>query len=794
MRISNSNTFNRFRYTAFCMPMLCHFHRTFCDARGDMVQRFDKRGSRYIVSNRADYDCFGRTTTTYANAWIDSLMQIYYTHNLDLIAQTDYDVIDRPTATYWADGNMSEIRYGVGRDDFNDKRLTTERIDENGLSWLRYTSPQGWLTTSIAPDGATTSFEYDALGLLLQSTDPDGLTTTHTYDGFGRRTERTHPDAGTTRWTYDAADNFIASATQVQLDNGEQTTYEYDYNHLTAVHYPRYPQYDITYEYDSETGRLSYVSDITGYEYLAYDAMGNVAVSDKTIVVPSENQAYRFMTEFEYDSFGRMRRITYPDGENVVYDYYGGMLYSVKNEDQQTSYIQSILYDEYSLPAKTKYGNNFVATSVYDDVRHWAVQRQLQDIDGNYLQHINYEYDGVGNIMRVTQSAPTYGYNLGGEYVVDYTYDDQYRLMGAWQYNSILGDYSYSMSYSPSGLVNYKNSPELNADMVFGYRYEGEFPLSHQPKIIYSPSYYEDMTLLDWNTNGQMITMLQPYQDRFRKHLWDEAGQLAVSIGNEYCGFYGYNANGERVYKLTGTVLADQYDAGDVNIETYFDDMVLYVNPYMVVTPRGYTKHYYNGNQRIAARLGNYWMDSGTIVDESGIMSQAREVLEDRLNSGNTDEECFEEEYYYSEEMGDIWYEPYTLRTTYSSCAYVEDMLHSVFDGGTCMAEERYGIDKGIFYYHSDHLGSASWITDDQGQAVQYMHYMPFGESWENQKAATYNERYKFTGKERDFDADMTTLEHDIILQCSIIGCRLINWQTIIPIVTMLRLKNVLFS
>ncbi len=284
------------------------------------------------------------------------------------------------------------------------------------------------------------------------------------------------------------------------------------------------------------------------------------------------------------------------------------------------------------------------------------------------------------------------------------------------------------------------------------------------------------------------------FQYNFDHRVWNETKQLALFVSNEYCGYYGYNANGERVYKLTGTVLADQYDAGDVNIETYFDDMVLYVNPYMVVTPRGYTKHYYNGNQRIAARLGNYWMDSGTIVDESGIMSQAREVLEDRLNSGNTDEECFEEEYYYSEEMGDIWYEPYTLRTTYSSCAYVEDMLHSVFDGGTCMAEERYGIDKGIFYYHSDHLGSASWITDDQGQAVQYMHYMPFGESWENQKAATYNERYKFTGKERDFDADMTTLEHDIILQCSIIGCRLINWQTIIPIVTMLRLKNVLFS
>lgn len=35
--------------------------------------------------------------------------------------------------------------------------------------------------------------------------------------------------------------------------------------------------------------------------------------------------------------------------------------------------------------------------------------------------------------------------------------------------------------------------------------------------------------------------------------------------------------------------------------------MKLSVNLCTVVTPRGYTRHYYNGSQRIAARLGNYW-------------------------------------------------------------------------------------------------------------------------------------------------------------------------------------------
>ena len=143
---------------------------------------------------------------------------------------------------------------------------------------------------------------------------------------------------------------------------------------------------------------------------------------------------------------------------------------------------------------------------------------------------------------------------------------------------------------------------------------------------------------------------------------------ILIDCSFRYCGYYGYNANGERVYKLTGTVLADQYDAGDVNIEIYFDDIVLYVNPYMVVTPRGYTKHYYNGNERIAARLGDYWYDAGAMGGGYEKVDLAREVLEDRLNSGNTDEEYFEEEYYYSEEIGDIWCEPYTLRTTYSSC------------------------------------------------------------------------------------------------------------------------------
>ena len=63
--------------------------------------------------------------------------------------------------------------------------------------------------------------------------------------------------------------------------------------------------------------------------------------------------------------------------------------------------------------------------------------------------------------------------------------------------------------------------------------------------------------------------------------------------------------------------------------------------------------------------------------------------------------------------------------------------------------EQNNGPENKVYFYHGDHLGSAAWVTHG-AQAVQFVHYMPFGEMWYNQQGSAYNERYKFTGKERD--------------------------------------------
>ena len=43
-----------------------------------------------------------------------------------------------------------------------------------------------------------------------------------------------------------------------------------------------------------------------------------------------------------------------------------------------------------------------------------------------------------------------------------------------------------------------------------------------------------------------------------------------------------------------------------------------------------------------------------------------------------------------------------------------------------------------------------SVFTDQTGAPIQFMHYLPFGETWVDQRATNWNSRYTFSGKEKD--------------------------------------------
>ncbi|MDD6357145.1 MAG: RHS repeat-associated core domain-containing protein [Bacteroidales bacterium] len=79
-----------------------------------------------------------------------------------------------------------------------------------------------------------------------------------------------------------------------------------------------------------------------------------------------------------------------------------------------------------------------------------------------------------------------------------------------------------------------------------------------------------------------------------------------------------------------------------------------------------------------------------------------------------------------------------------------------------------------IFFFHSDHLGSTSYLTDKEGNACEYVCYMPYGESIVDENNTDFENLFKFTGKELDretgqyyfeqryynpFDARFTTID-----------------------------------
>jgi len=60
-----------------------------------------------------------------------------------------------------------------------------------------------------------------------------------------------------------------------------------------------------------------------------------------------------------------------------------------------------------------------------------------------------------------------------------------------------------------------------------------------------------------------------------------------------------------------------------------------------------------------------------------------------------------------------------------------------------------------MYFYHSDHLGSSSWITDASGAVNQHLQYLPpdsyrDGEDFIYQRNSSWAVPYTFSGKEKD--------------------------------------------
>lgn len=221
-------------------------------------------------------------------------------------------------------------------------------------------------------------FNYDAVGRVTRYSD-NNSDYVYTYDMLGNITEvKDRKNFTTTSYTYDNAGNVISKTTP----SGDVISYVYKLDNLTEIKYPRIPSANVTNIYgnkNSSYGRrnrvaLSYNSSVVD-EYF-YNQQGNVAKVRRTMIVPN-GKILTYVTEFKYDTWGRLLEMIYPDGEILTYSFNnaglankvnGSKTFKVdehKNFDYK--YIDEVTYDYLGRLKEVNFHNGMKKTVQYDN-------------------------------------------------------------------------------------------------------------------------------------------------------------------------------------------------------------------------------------------------------------------------------------------------------------------------------------------------------------------------------------------------------------------------------------------
>ena len=564
--------------------------------------------------------------------------------------------------------------------------------------------------------------------------------------------------------TCDCFGRTIAQYHPVTQDTADYSVYDINYDPL--VTYPAYSANNVHYTYGAmgaahnRAGKIETQEDASGWQRFFYGKMGEVTKNIRTFALPYEAKTYTFAMEYEYDSWNRIQNMTYPDGEVVSYEYNkGGMLQRVtgNKNGQAYTYIDSLLYNKFELKERALYGNGTKSCHHYDVLlRMDTLWSWNGTASHNPMQAIAYKYDGVGNITNITNSAAKVN-GIGGPYHVDYTYDGLCRMTHAEGYHdSDETAYVVDMSYFANGRIQRKavRQPDIwykNSIMWYSSQYsyptqkntvtgiapsQTSFPNYlgltgfHLEPIGNPPTYRQlpDNYSFQWDGAGNMIQQTNNVNNSVRQLSWDAENRLQGVKDNGYLSLYQYDASGERTYKLTGSGYTQIINGVPTRLYA-LTSATLYASPYMVATVKGYTKHYYAENERIASRIG----DGGLNRVDTPIVDLS--LCTWKLNANST---CFDT----------------VAQNRLSAPNYITaHLLDTLYYWKTPQGN----TEPDCYWYHPDHLGSASWVTASDSTVVQYLYYLPWGEDYKDQRRNHYSgSRYTFSAKEKDSETGLS--------------------------------------
>ena len=536
-------------------------------------------------------------------------------------------------------------------------------------------------------------------------------------------------------------------------------------------------------------GRLMLREDGTGAIEYFYGKMGEVTKTRRTLIVPNQAIA-TYVTQWTYDSHNRLLEMIYPDEEKITYSYnLGGQLEKVHGyKSYGYDYVSKIGYDKFEQRTYLKYCNGAETFYTYDPQRR-RLQNLTVNSGGNTIMDNAYTYDAVSNVLSVVNGAsvPQSG-KAGGQMAHAYTYDALYRLVSATGTytgaDNKTASYTLAMGYDNMHRITSKRqvltqnnvqfNGTLNAGYDLSYTYGTEtgkkFQLANVKDVNYrteeTPSESENVNnnhAYEYDANGNLVYVntsrtkkdgMADEKTAERKLKWDEENRLLASDDNGFVTNYWYDADGERTVKTSGesdqVYVNSEFAGGRTNTAKFS----LYVSPYLVANQGGrYTKHIYIGSQRVVSKIGDF--------DSYG--SDPRRI---QYAGSETDGLSVDYKQKYVQQLQVIKDNYATFAVPYNgedNNDYVDGKGFCCNDGSLEAAQTRAlaraaknnfqegdTYEKMQFYYHPDHLGSNSYITNLDGEVVQHIEYVPFGEVFIEERNNIWNTPYLFNAKEFD--------------------------------------------
>ena len=245
---------------------------------------------------------------------------------------------------------------------------------------------------------------------------------------------------------------------------------------------------------------------------------------------------------------------------------------------------------------------------------------------------------------------------------------------------------------------------------------------------------------------------------------------------------YSYTAAGERIMKSYGTMEGVYINGAPQGITFHeHNDYTLYPALIISINKNRFTKHYFIGDKRIASKIGVGQFNNVYGINGNIVTAGQRDYAARMQNI-----EAQREEYYKKlgtppgiPTMKGNYADPENTGVGYNTIIG-ELGDHSVPKGWPQTPKfSQPGTPPGppvqwnpptnpedvpagygyvandttreeTFFYHSDHLGSTSYITDKDANITQFDAYLPYGELLVDEHSTSEDMPYKFNGKELD--------------------------------------------